>query len=108
MPGMQTVNVTVANNQVAVDQPRLDLSGAGRNVQIQWIIQTSGWTFPSDADGVVISGNTGQFTGGHVAQQGTRYIWTDANSDSQEYKYTVKVTNGSTTLPLDPIIINGA
>lgn len=104
MPGMQIVNVSVANNQVSVDRDPLDLRGSGPNVEIQWHIATQGWTFPDN--GIVISGNDGQFHDGHMAQQGTRYIWTDNNSGGKTYKYTVNVTNGSTPLSLDPSIIN--
>lgn len=104
MPGMQFVNVSVANNQVSVDRDPLDLRGMGPTITIQWLIATQGWTFP--ANGIVITDNDGQFHDGHMAQQGTRYIWIDNNSGGKTYKYTVNVMNGSTPLTLDPSIIN--
>ena len=100
------VTVTIVNNVINVSPPDLSM-GPAHNQTIQWDIpqnQTGGWTFP--ATGIAISGNTGQFHGPGVVQQGKRFIWQDNNTDNQTYKYTVSVTNGTSTLTLDPNIIN--
>lgn len=105
MPGMQQVNVTVSGNQIAVDKPSLNLVGQGRNVELMWNLQTQGWTFTST--GIVIDNNTdGMFHDPQLTQQGTRYIWIDTNTGGLTYKYTINVTNGTSTLSLDPTIIN--
>jgi hypothetical protein len=98
------VDVTITNNQVSVDPDPLTVTGS--NAALQWNITTGGWTFPSD--GIDVANGAGEFYGGNVVQNGTRYVLTDRNSVRAQDKYTVKVTNGTQTLTLDPIIINDA
>ncbi len=103
--GMQQVNVTVTGDQISVDRDPLNLVGQGREVEIMWILQTSGWQFTSA--GIVIHNNTnGMFHGGHLAQQNTRFIWIDMNTGGLTYKYAINVTNGVNTLNWDPSILN--
>jgi len=105
MPGMQQIIVTVSGNQIALNRDPVDLRGAGRNVQLMWILQTPGWTFAGD--GIDINGNDGQFSQHQLAEHGSRCIWIDANSGGKTYKYTVQVASaGGQTLQLDPGIIN--
>jgi len=101
---MSTVQVTVSNNQVSVDKPTLSMGGQGRNVQIQWVLNTTGWTFPNNG---IVFGTNNQFTHLGPVANGARFQCVDANSDSNSYKYTINVVNGSQTLSLDPIIQNG-
>lgn len=81
--------------------------GPGNNQQIQWdipISQTGGWTFTSD--GITLASNNGQFSNPTIAEHGKRFIWHNANTVGGQYKYTIKVTNGTTVLEWDPTIIN--
>ena len=105
MPGMQQVNVTVSGGQVSVDTPTLNLRGKGHVITIHWVMGTDGLRFTDT--GIVIPENTGQFTGNQLQPNGQLYIWIDQNDDGRTYKYTVNVTNGTSTLSLDPIIVNG-
>ncbi len=98
------VSVTIQNNQVAVDQVQLRVQG--RNQQLQWNIQTPGWTFPQNGIAITPGNGSDQFRDPVIAQQGTRFILLDNNSSTGQFKYTVNVTNGSQTLSLDPYIIN--
>jgi hypothetical protein len=96
------VVVTIQGNQVSVDQQNLKVRG--QNQQLQWTIQTPGWTFPQN--GISIADGDGEFHDPVMAEQGKRFIVWDNNSSPGQFKYTVNVTNGRQTLSLDPYIIN--
>ncbi|GEM_PF-2011071 len=106
---MATVQVTVTNGQISAPGKSdvLEMKGKGRAVQIQWVLDSSDWTFPQD--GITISGNAGQFTQLGPIAQGARYQCVDANSDSTRYQYTIKLVNAKNpnqTITLDPYIKN--
>jgi len=102
---MAKVDVSVVNGAIKVDPETLAMGGRGHNATIEWKLNTTGWTFPSD--GIVIDDNHGQFKHLRPIDKGLKFQCTDTNDDSGRYKYTVKVTDGKTTLELDPIIQNG-
>ena len=102
---MAKVDVSVVQGVVKVEPDTLPMGGQGHNATIEWKLNTPGWTFPSD--GIVIEGNDGQFKHLRPIDHGLKFQCTDTNNDSKSYKYTVKVTNGTSTLEKDPIIQNG-
>jgi hypothetical protein len=102
---MSKVDVSVVNGAITVVPDILPMGGQGHNATIEWKLHTPGWTFPSD--GIVIDGNDGQFKHLRPIDKGLKFQCTDANNDAKPYKYNVKVTDGKTTLELDPIIQNG-
>ena len=99
---MSQVLVSVVNNEVVVNLSRLSMLGKGIDALIQWDLVTPGWTFPDN--GIVIDDNLGEFTRLHVVDEGRKFWCFDRNSDGKTYKYSVNVTNGQTTLTLDPTI----
>jgi hypothetical protein len=98
----ETVRIDVANGIITPEPDPLDLRGKGPNVQIHWKIATPGWKFTPD--GIVISGNTGQFH--QPEHHGALFKLKDKNSDGRTYKYAINVTDGNRTLVLDPSIVN--
>jgi hypothetical protein len=98
------VTVTIQGNVVSVDQQHLQVRG--QNQQLQWNIQTAGWTFPQNGIAITPGNGTNQFRDPVIAQNGTRFILWDNNSSPGQFKYTVNVTNGQQTLSLDPYIVN--
>jgi hypothetical protein len=102
---MALVAVTVVNGAVRVDVEHLSMEDEGHDAVIQWHVDTPGWRFPSD--GIVIENNQGQFVNLHVFDDGDKFRCIDLNNDGKEYKYDVKVTNGTATLTQDPYIKNG-
>jgi hypothetical protein len=101
---MSKVEVSVVNGKVIVDKEKLSMVGKGSNAPIQWQLNTSGWTFPSN--GIVIHGNDGEFTDLATADGGRKFKCVDKNKDGKKYKYDINVTDGKGTLTLDPIIEN--
>ncbi|WP_280152652.1 hypothetical protein [Piscinibacter sp. XHJ-5] len=100
---MSQVAVRVNGDQVSVDIDDLKM-GKLKNETIKWNLQTQGWTFPSD--GIVIHDNDGQFTDFKVNGGGKVFSCVDANTNTKNYKYDVKVTDGKRVLVLDPTIGN--
>lgn len=108
--GKKTVSVTIANNTIACVPDRLPM-GQSNNQDIEWTIDSAGWTFP--ANGIVIKSDpNGQFSdGGKESGNDRKFKWKDKNTDRNEYKYIVNVTNSANNPPnlsLDPIIVNEA
>ncbi|HEY0856130.1 MAG TPA: hypothetical protein VGE16_03690 [Albitalea sp.] len=101
---MSRVEVSIVNGYVTVDRETLSMVGKGRNAPIQWNLTTPGWTFPSN--GIEIEGNDGEFTQLRPTDEGTKFKCMDRNTGGKAYKYNINVTNGKTTLSLDPIIQN--
>lgn len=96
--------VTITNNVITAVPDPLPM-GKPNNQVIEWTIKTDNWTFPDD--GIVINSDLNdQFSGGAATGNGKKYTLHNKNTDSNRYKYTVNVANGSTRLDLDPIIIN--
>lgn len=100
---MADATVTIANNVVSVTPDPLP-AGPGNNVNLQWNINTNGWTFPSN--GIVITNPGDQFSDPEVKNNGKQFKWKDKNTNSLSYKYTINVSNGTSTLSLDPTIEN--
>jgi hypothetical protein len=99
------VKITVKNFVVSAEPEHLRM-GKGKEQFVQWEIDTKGWTFPLFEDGIEVKGDHGEFSNGRVNETGTIYILHNKNSHIHLYPYTVKVTNGETTLTLDPDIQN--
>lgn len=102
---MAKVEVSVVDGRVVVDKENLKV-GVQRDVHIQWMLKTSGWTFP--ANGIVIHGNDGEFIDLAPTDNGRKFTGVDRNTNAKSYKYDINVSNGTTTLALDPTIENGA
>ena len=102
---MADATVTIANNIVSVTPDPLP-AGPGNNVNLHWNIVTDGWTFPPN--GIVIVNPGDQFSDPKVKNNGKQFKWKDKNSNDLSFKYTINVTNGTTTQSLDPTIVNRA
>jgi hypothetical protein len=100
---MSQVEVTVTGDRVSVNVEDLKM-GKQKNVTIKWQLQTAGWTFPSD--GIVVHDNDGQFSNFKVNGGGRTFSCVDANTNTKDYKYDVRVTDGKRVLVLDPTIGN--
>jgi hypothetical protein len=101
------LQVRVENGQVSVNKDSLRM-GRDKDKVLRWEIVTRGWRFPDFEDGIVIEANTDrQFSNGHRDSNDDRhYVLHNKNSNSASYKYTIHVTDGTSKLLLDPIIIN--
>ncbi len=127
--------VTVVDGQIVVDPPALLFSRGQGTTRIQWSLpRDSAWTFPKD--GIVIEGEvTALLSGGTIEvkdpsrrdtptstvidRNQKEIVECKASPDFKEfsclnrntrpgvYKYTVRVTDGKTTLQRDPPIMNG-
>lgn len=74
-------------------------------VEIHWDIATSDYAF--DTNGIVVEHDQKQeFSGGHIAEQGRKFVLNDKNSFSQTYKYDVHVKSGDQVCSIDPWIYN--
>ena len=96
--------VTITNGAIAVAPDPLP-AGKTANQVLEWTITTPGWTFPDN--GIVVNSDPGgQFSNPGATGNGRKFTLHDKNTDSNRYKYTVNVTNGSQNLNQDPIIVN--
>ena len=102
---MANATVTIIDDIVSVDPDRLP-AGLGENVNLHWKISTPGWTFPSN--GIAIANSGTEFSEPEVKNNGKQFKWKDKNTPGLSFKYTITVTNGTTTKSLDPTIINRA
>lgn len=94
----------------------IDLRGVTGNVQIHWKIKGGrSWRFTRDAagkgNGITIPKALGKFTddGPDSPGPGNKgHSWTKDGSPggAKTYKYSISVTDGTTTLIVDPGIIN--
>lgn len=101
------VKIRIQNEQISVNKDPLPM-GRGKDKVLRWEIETSGWRFPDFEDGIVIEANTDhQFSNGHQGDNNdTHYLLRNKNSNTRTYKYTINVTNGTSTLSWDPAINN--
>ena len=100
---MSQVKVTVQDGNVGVDIQHLKM-GKQKDATIKWKVETAGWTFPSD--GIVFENNDGQFSDFKVTDNGKTFSCVDANTNTKDYMYDVKVTDGKQYKVLDPTIGN--
>src|SRR6266851_8640121 len=96
-------SVTVSGGSI---QPVADirLRGQGNGeVSIKWSLDTDGWTFTSNG----IDLNNSNFQKDGPSNNGKNYTWKRKadGADGSTVKYTINVTNGTTTQTLDPSII---
>lgn len=114
MPTTYTYNVTIttpSTNKYQVAVNGIDLRGKGTGIVLQWQIDQQNsptWSFvnppPPGARGVDIKNPGSAFTFGSAGAKVC--TWTRNSSDNNLYDYTLSVTNGQTTLIIDPSIIN--
>lgn len=96
--------------QVQVSQDPIRLKGQGNGaVVIQWDIDprsTPGWSFA--ANGIAIGNHGNKFGNSGPANGNRRFTWirNPNQADGEFYKYSIGVTNGTTTVIVDPIIVN--
>lgn len=100
---MSQIEVTVQGGEVRVSVEKLKM-GKQKDATIKWKLTTGGWTFPRD--GIVIHDGDGQFSNYQVSDKGTMFSVVDANTNTHDYKYDVKVTDGKQVIVLDPTISN--
>jgi len=96
--------------QVNISEDPVNLKGHGnRAVKIDFDIDpasTPGWTF-SDVDGIVIHDPANFDNNGHSSGH-KRHTWTRKGGQVNKgfVKYSISVTNGTTTVIVDPAINN--
>jgi hypothetical protein len=113
-----TVTVTKISDQefsIKVDKEPVDLTGLGP-VDIFWTVQPAPWMFTENSGGVstgidIKHAPTGRFKdkgGKDSAGNPSRkaHNWERRNADGNTYRYTINVTDGTTTLSWDPQIVN--
>lgn len=104
------VAISVQNCAIQVTPDTIPIDKRSQHIEIHWDIDTSsspGASFAPNLQGIVINNNPLQF---HQPKNPnpTKFIWSDDNTDSNTYKYTVTVVqNGVTCAPKDPFIANG-
>jgi hypothetical protein len=104
-----TVEVTVQTNgnqhSLKVEPDPVEIP-AGVKGPIQWKITNpapEGWKFGSH--GIDIRNGGSEFTNPHGGG-GRVFTWNNNHNTTQSYKYSVRVTNGSASVELDPTIMN--
>jgi len=113
-----TITVTKISNQefsIKVDKEPVDLTNLG-NVDIFWVVQPDPWTFTENNGGVSTGIDIKNAPGGLFKDKGGRdklgnpsqkhHNWERKTADNKTYKYIINVTDGTTTLSLDPFIVN--
>ena len=101
---MPTVDITVTSRGIVARPDLVRLPKSAEAVSIRWRIGTRGWKFTDN--GIVIHRNHNQFVARR--HEGSQvFHWQSRNTDRRRYKYTVNVTNGTTTATRDPGIQNG-
>lgn len=105
-PGPGLVCQTGAQYLLCLNQEPIDLSqDVQPYIQINWYITTSGWAF-SRGSGIVVKTPPGNFrTGGGATAQDYLAVSKSWQPHSS-YRYTISVTDGTTTLTWDPWIAN--
>ncbi|HEX8739023.1 MAG TPA: hypothetical protein VF925_02650 [Casimicrobiaceae bacterium] len=104
----QVCHVTISVGpgcDIKADPETLEVKVKNTGVELHWDIDTSGWAF--NGTGIVVQRDDRQeFSGGHVAEQGRKYILHDKNSFTKQYKYEVHVKSGDQVCSLDPWVFN--
>jgi hypothetical protein len=93
---------------ITVNYPVLNMSNQGLAPQITWtIVSSPGWTFQTN--GIVFADTSQQqFSHPLRSSDGLTFNWTDANTDSVAYNYTIYVVHDQfgEVLTHDPVIQN--
>lgn len=102
----------VRSIKIEVKPDPVDLQELNNNGTIQWKLDpqsVSVWSF-DNADGIAIARTAGLFTRNGAAPDKKVFTWTrnapDNSPNDYNHKYTIKVTDGTTTASWDPTIIN--
>ena len=112
-PLVKVTDVSLAGKHtitVGVNLDPIHLGGHGHGaVPIKWEIDpssTPGWSFGQF--GIGIPGHNDNFETGPIEPGGKHCTWTRraGKVDGKTYKYQITVTDGNTTVVVDPIIIN--
>jgi len=108
----ETGTASAKTIQINVSPDPINLKGHGHGaVPIQWDIDpqsSPGWSFATN--GIAISKPSNHFGHGGPSDGNKHYTWTrnPNQANGQHYKYSISVTNGTTTVIVDPGIINEA
>jgi uncharacterized protein (UPF0210 family) len=102
--GGNHVGISIVNKRISVSPDPLPV--VDHNVVIEWQILTSGWSFPTWEDGIVLNTQHPDFSNGASDGTGKVYTIRNINSEKRLHKYTVHVTDGKETISLDPTIEN--
>jgi hypothetical protein len=99
------VDVTVSDCKITATPPVLGV--ADKSVDLKWSLKTADHEFTDN--GITFKNpDNRQFTGKTKVSADT-FKWTDANSDTGVYDYTIEVKRKDGTIcRLDPSIVNGA
>jgi hypothetical protein len=100
------VVIGVTSDGIVVAPDPVDVPRKSHDVSIYWTICTPGWEFTDE--GIVIHENRSQFI--EPRREGkdrNGFHWKSRNTHKKLYKYTINVTNGTTTASRDPGIKNG-
>jgi hypothetical protein len=104
LPNLQTCTTRDQYTICLSEEPIDLLKDNARYIQINWRIKSSGWAF-STGNGIVLKTQPPFFmTGGGATNQD--YLAVSKWWYHQYYRYTINVTNGTTTLSWDPWIAN--
>jgi hypothetical protein len=104
---MPTVNVSVSSIGIIACSPDpVPVSGASATITFNLV--TTGYTFPASG-AIVVPSPANQFPDPSSTVSSTTATLLDVNSDSNDYKYVVRVVRSSDNQPLDldPTIQNG-
>lgn len=104
---MPTVSVSVSSiGAIACSPDPVPVSGADATITFNLV--TSGYTFPASG-AIVVPAPSNQFPNPSSTVSSTTATLFDVNSDSNTYKYVVRVIRSSDNVPLDvdPLIENG-
>lgn len=104
---MPTVSVSVSTvGVIACNPDPVPVSGA--NATLTFNLVSSGYTFPANG-AIVVPAPSNQFPDPSSTVSSTTATLFDVNSDSNSYKYVVRVIRSSDNQPLDldPTVENG-
>jgi len=99
--------VSVVDGKVRVDQERIEFKSEGKDVLITWQLPSaSNFRFPQD--GIVFDRKAQEeIDRCQPGKDGVQFTCVNRTKTPGEYKYTIKVQDGSKPLdPLDPFVVN--
>lgn len=114
-----TIRVTIVNDVVSVDVPKVMMYRGSRDIDMRWSIDTPGYEFRPDSTQflapIIFKGPTmgsapSQFYNLRVGSRGKVATIMNRNTDTNQYSYTIRVyktgSNPPQFLDLDPVIFN--